>query len=349
MPRPLRILIVKLTAIGDVIHAMPVACALRDHLPDATIAWVAEGKAGDLLRGHAALDELIVLPPRWNRSWRTFPEIARDLRGRRFDVALDLQGLRKSALAALLSGARRRIGFTGSPREEFDRWRGGDPYAHEMARQFSWWLSTERVRPTAEHVVDRYLELLRPLGIHSPRVRFDVPEFPGAEQVAEAFGRERSPGEAIAVINVGAARADKLWPADRFAEVARYVAASHALPVVVTWAGEAERRRAEQVVAGAGTAALLAPSTSLAELTALARRARIFLASDTGPLHLAAAVGTPCVGLFGPTPATRNGPYGPQHVAVQKTYAQGGEAMLAIDVASVCAACDEILGRKKRN
>jgi len=337
MPRPLRILIVKLTAIGDVIHAMPVACALREYLPDATIAWLVEGEAGDLLRGHAALDELIVLPPRWNRSWRTFPEIARNLRRRRFDIALDLQGLRKSALAALLSGARRRIGFAGSLREEFDRWRGGDPYAHEMARQCSWWLSTERIRPTAEHVVARYLELLRPLGIESPTVRFDVPEFPGGAQVAEA----------IAVINVGAARADKLWPADRFAEVARYMAASHGLAVVVTWAGDAERRRAEQVVAEAGEAALVAPPTSLTELAALARRARIFIASDTGPLHLAAAVGTPCVGLFGPTPAARNGPYGPQHVSLQNAYGSGNETMLAIDAASVCAACDEILGRKK--
>ncbi len=336
-----RILIVKLTAIGDVLHAMPVACALREHFPNAYIAWLAEGRAGDLLAGHRAIDRRFVAPRRWIKSPSAVWNLRRQLRGQQFDVTIDLQGLTKSAVAAWLSGARRRIGFGG-----------------EMGREVSRIFNRERVLPRSAHVVDRYLELLAPLGVENPSVRFEVPRFPDAATSVERFlARERLVGR-MAVINPGAGWPSKRWPADRLGIVAKNLGTNHGLPSVVVWAGSEEKRWAEEIVALSGGFARIAPSTTLAELAELARRACLFVGSDTGPLHLAAALSTPCVGLFGPMPAERNGPYGPQHIAIQKARLEcssrqrrtaGNETMLAIAVEDVVEACDAIVSRQEQS
>lgn len=333
-----RILIVRTSAIGDVVHGLPVLNALREAMPEAFLAWAVEGRAADLLRGHRALDEIVPVRRGWLKSPGEVWRLRRRLRGLRFDVALDLQGLTKSALVAWLSGAPRRIGFDGRDGRELSRW-----------------LNNERVLPTARHVVDRNLELLRALGVRPAQVRFDLPESPPDRAAVERALASLGLTGAFAVINPGAGWPSKLWPPARFAGVARHLAARWALPALVVWAGDEERGWAEQIVAQAAGAARLAPPTSLAELAALARRAAIFVGSDTGPLHLAAAVGTPCVGLYGPMPAERNGPYGPAHVAVQEVCLTGGsrqrrnagpESMEAISVERASAACDVILARR---
>jgi lipopolysaccharide heptosyltransferase I len=332
-----RILIVRLSAIGDVIHGLPVLNALRDALPEAFIAWVVEGAGGQLLRDHKALDELIVVPRKWLKSPRTVVDLRRRLRALRFDLALDLQGLTKSALAARLSGARRRIGFDG----------------HD-GREVSRWLNNDLVTATRTHVIDRNLELLAPLGITNPAVRFDLQDTPPDAQTAREIMAAARLSDRFAVINPGAGWPSKLWPAERFAGVARFLGTRHSLRSLVAWAGDAERALAEQIVAGSAGFAALAPATSLRELAAVTRRATLFVSSDTGPLHLAVAVRTPCVGLFGPMPSERNGPYGPQHVAVQKACIKGTsrdrrtagpESMQAIAIEDVCHACDRILER----
>jgi lipopolysaccharide heptosyltransferase I len=334
--RHARILIVRLSAIGDVLHGLPVLCALRAALPEAHLAWVVEGRASELLAGHPALDELIVVPRGWLKRPKSVGSLWRRLR-RRFDVAIDVQGLTKSAIAARLSGAPLRIGF-----------------AAPAGRELSPWLNNRLVVATATHVVDRNLELLAPLGIRSSGARFDLPERAEDAATAERILAELCPGAAPALINPGAGWPSKLWPAERFAGVARHLGEVHRLPSLVVWAGAAERGWAEAIVAGSGGWARLAPATSLVELAALARRARLFVSSDTGPLHLAAAVGTPCVGLFGPMPAERNGPYGPGHIALQRVCLTGSsrsrrqannDSMLAISVAQVIAACEQILFR----
>jgi ADP-heptose:LPS heptosyltransferase len=252
-------------------------------------------------------------------------------------VALDLQGLTKSAVAARLSGAARRIGFDGADGRELSRW-----------------LNNELVPPTATHVVDRCLELLAPLGISGARARFELEDTPADAQAAGALLKARQLTR-FAIVNPGAGWPSKRWPLERLAAVARHLGTRHALRSLVVWAGDEERAWAEQIVAYAAGHAVLAPATSLRELAAVARRAALFVSADTGPLHLAAAVGTPCVGLFGPMPAERNGPYGPLHVAVQRVCLQGTsrqrrtagpESMEAISVADVCAACDTILARE---
>jgi len=330
-----RILIVRLSAIGDVIQTMPVACALRERFPQAFLAWAVEERAAALLDGHETLDELILLPRGWLKSPGGVWRLRHRLRSLRFDVAIDVQSLTKSALLARLSGARRRIGF-------------GNPGGRELSK----WLNNQRVDPKSTHVVDRYLELLRPLGIESPAVRFQVPEREEDRAAAEKVLRQMGLDRGFAIVNPGAGWPSKLWPMERYAAVARHLGERRHIPSLVVWAGSTEQAMAEKVAKAAPESAHLAPPTSLTELAALARRARLFIGADTGPLHLAAAVGTPCVGLYGPWPAARHGPYGPQHVALQKMFFEGPTRarrtappiyMESITTEMVCEACDRVL------
>jgi heptosyltransferase I len=332
-----RFLIVRLSAIGDVIQALPLACALRDQFPEASIAWAVEGSVGALLEGHPAINDVIRLRRGWLKSPRGVWRLRQRLRALRPDVAFEAQGLLKAALLARLSGARRRIGF-------------GRPWGRELTP----WLNTETVDTGDVHIVERNLQLLRPLGITSPRVRFDLPEHESDGRAAETMLRTMQRDGPFAVINPGAGWPSKLWPADRYAAVAEHLGNQWRLPSLVVWAGPAERQLAEQIAAASPQNARLAPETSLGQLAALARRARLFIGSDTGPLHLAAATGTPCVGLYGPWPAKRHGPFGPQHVWVQKAFFEGPthkrrhapkSYMEAIQVEDVCQACEEILQR----
>ena len=336
-PKSPRILIVRLSAIGDVVHVTPVLNALRERFSQAFLAWVVEERAAAVLRGHKALDELISLPRGWLKSPGTVWRLRRRLRSMRPDITIDVQGLTKSAIVAWLSGARRRIGFGGY-----------------WGRELSTWVNSELVHTTARHAIDRNLQLLLPLGIESPTVCFQIPEEESEAAAAGQTIRRAGFEEGFSLINPGAGWPSKLWPSDRYAAVARHLGRTWGLPSMVLWNGEEERRCAEQIVAGSDGHAHLALPTTLRELAALARRARLIIGSDTGPLHLAVAVGTPCVGLYGPWPAERHGPYGPQNIAIQKMTFEGStrqrrhassKFMEAIGVESVCEACDLILER----
>ena len=331
-------MIVRLSAIGDVIHAVPVLCALRERFPHAHISWVAERVGAKLLEGHKALDELIVVPRGWLKSPSEVWRLRRKLRELAPQVTIDIQGLSKSAIAAWLSGCRRRIGF-------------GD----EKGRELSPWLNTELVAATDKHVIDANLRLLGPLDIHQPRVRFDLPEQHMAALEADRAIHQLGFQDGFAVINPGAGWTSKLWPPERFGAVAKYLGEHWRLPSLVVWAGEKEKSDAATIVSYSGGQARMAPPTSLPELAAVVRRSQLFVGSDTGPLHLAVAVGVPSVGLFGPMPAERNGPYGPKHIAIQKAAFEGSsrerrsassELMEAITVDDVREACDTILQRE---
>lgn len=180
-----------------------------------------------------------------------------------------------------------------------------------------------------------------------------VPEHPADRQTAQTIVEHNGLEHGFAIINAGAGWPSKLWPAKRFAAVAAYLGSVWNLPTLVAWSGEKEMEIARQIVAGSQNHARTAPPTTLPELAAIARRARVFIGSDTGPLHLAAAVGTPCIGLYGPWPKEVHGPYGPQHIALQKAHFRGStrqrrtapaELMAAITVEDVCQACNTILG-----
>jgi lipopolysaccharide heptosyltransferase I len=323
----MNVAIVKLSSIGDVVHALPVAAALKRHRPAARLTWIAEAREATLLEGHPDVDEVLVADTRgWRRerpgvrAMREALGVARALRARAFDVALDLQGLLKSGVLTALTRAPRRIGLAAPFRRE---WGSG-------------LFTNERVRPpaSARHVVEQYLALLHPLGLAQPAVEFRMPGDVAAETVADEFLASAGikPRDRLVVINPGAGRAGKRWPVERFRALAHGLAAGAGARVVVLW-GPGEEPDARAIAADAADA-VVAPPTTLRELTALVRRARLVIAADTGPLHIAAAVGTPCVGLYGPTSGVRNGPYGAGHRVLQSDDGRVG----SIPVASVLAA-----------
>jgi ADP-heptose:LPS heptosyltransferase len=292
-----------------------------------------------LIEEHPAVDLAIRISKQELRSPLGLWRLRQRLKSQRFDLAIDPQGLTKSALVSWLSGARRRIGF-----------------ARPVGREISPWLQTRLVQSSEAHVVDRYLELLEPLGMNADKAEFRFPASPVARGELALVLNQPSLEHGFAVVNPGAGWDSKLWPAERYAEVAEYLASSHRLSTVVVWAGDRERAWGEEIVAQANGHAILAPKTSLLELGELLRNARLFVGSDTGPLHMAAAVGVSCVGIYGPTRPEECGPYGSGHRTVQAFYqsgsarqrrSAGNNAMRAVSVADVCLGCDEVLLQQK--
>jgi lipopolysaccharide heptosyltransferase I len=329
-----RVLIVRLSAVGDCVQTMPLACAVREQWPDAHLTWVVEKGAAPLVEACDAVDQVIVLPKRFATSPSLLARLRRELRREPFHFTLDPQGLTKSGLVAWLSGARRRIGFS-----------------RPAAREINPWLQTELVASHARHRVPQYLDLLRPLGIDSQQVRFGLTIPPVVEaKVAEFIIQSALEGGYVA-LNPGAGWDSKRWPIECYAEVARHLATC-GTPCVVTWGGAQERDWAETIVTQSRGAAVLAPPTSLLELAGLLQHSRIFVGSDTGPLHLAAALGTPCVALFGASSAVACGPYGSGHVTLQVAHDESAGrkrngadnwAMRRITSDNVCAASELLL------
>jgi heptosyltransferase-1 len=296
-----RILIVKLGAIGDVVHTLPALSLIRRHQPSGYVAWVAErGGPSTLLAENPCLDRLIEIDSRgWRSHWsatKTRAEIGsaiESLRSERFDVALDFQGLLKSAAIGLLSGATRRIGFAyGALREPA-----------------SGLLLTERVRvDDQQHVIQKNLRLVEHLGIpNDGRVEFPLAishedELFSENEISRLGGR-------IAMVNPGGGWPTKLWRTSDYALIADRLWSAFGLPTIVTF-GPGEEQMAREVVQNTRSGAAVALGASLKQLFALARRSSLFIGGDTGPLHLAAAAGAPIVAIYGPTSSVRNGPLG---------------------------------------
>lgn len=290
-------LIVRLGSLGDVIHAIPAAAALRARFPEARIDWVVEPQYVPLLELVQGLDSRIPLDTR--RPGGTLATLM-DLRRVGYTAAIDLQGLLKSAVLARAVGAERTIGFS----REHLRERTASP------------LYTHQVDPSGvQHVIFKNLALLEPLGSRDVQVRF-----PLAVRYSAARDRvtRRFAGAPYALLNPGAAWPNKLWPAERFGAVAAAVEKRFGLKWLVLW-GPGEEELAQQVARASEGAAEPAPETSITDLFAVARGARLLLSGDTGPLHIGGAVGVPLVALFGPTRAERNGPWSAADVVVART------------------------------
>ncbi len=331
------ILICRLSHIGDCVLTLPMALQLRRGFPAARICWAMESPTDQLLADHPAIDEILLIPRKWLKSPSAILETRRRLAERRFDIAVDPQSILKSALLARLSGARTRLGFAG---------------VH--GREKSHWLNNCRVVPQSSHLVDRSLELIQPLigSFGFPGFRLPVPAVAAAS--TQQFLDQQGISGPFAVINPGASWPSKRWETDRFADVARALSEQPGIASVITWAGDEEKRMAEQIVQRAAGSARMAPATRLPELAALLARAAIFVGCDTGPLHIAAAAGTVCVGLYGPTRPGDSGAYGAVHVAIQARYQAGScrqrraapnDAMRDIHVPEVIAGCRLALGR----
>ena len=302
-----RILIVRLGALGDIVHAIPVAAALRRAFPGALIDWLVSAKHREILDLVPVIDRRLVVRDRGDAGGGTsLMSAVRELRRSRYDVVIDLQGLIKSALIARASGSPRVIGFAARYlREPLARLLytdvhdpgGGGMYAFSETR----------------HVVQINLGVLQALGLRTTTVEFPI------ESVDDSCATRMlaQSGGAFALLNPGAAWPNKRWPPTRLAAVAAALHSKRGLRSVVLW-GPGERELADHVVAEARGAAVLAPQTTIADIVALARAAAIMISGDTGPTHIGAAVGTPIVGLYGPTRPERNGPWLPQDITVSR-------------------------------
>ena len=355
-PEQPRILLVRLSAVGDCLHAVPVLVELRRRFPQATLGWAVEEGPYDLLRGHPLIDRFHLYPRRafkrrqgsWLERLRLLGAFRRELRAVRYDIAIDLQGLAKSGLVTWWSNAPRRIGFAGAE-----------------SRELNWLFVNRRVSVPAQcvHVVERNLALLGALDIPPPaRPQWVMPDFAAEDAEMEGFlaplGLGRAPGRRpFAVVNPGASWKTKRWPAERFGAVARGLLERARMPAVVTWAGEEEQTAAATIVQ---TAALpdvhVAPPTGLRQLAALLARAELFVGNDTGPLHLAVALGIRSVAVFGASDPLRNGPYGDGHLVQvgkpechpcwKKTCARGDLACLMdVPASAVLDSCARLLDR----
>ncbi len=299
-----RILIVRTSALGDVVQALPVLTALRRQLPEAVLGWVVEEAMAPVLRGHPDLDALLEVRLRgWRRrplaaaTWREAGRFLARLDAFAPDVALDLMGNHKAGLLAAASLADRRIGLVRADRRE---------------PSSALWMS-ETVPAAGRHAVDRMLGVLAGLGLEPEPARFGGDKlFAGA-----ALPEERRPQEPYAVVVAGAGWANKQYPAAWWGEVGKLLAGDPGLSTVVAPGPGEESLAAAAEAAGDGAVRCL-PGLALPELAALMRGARLVLGGDTGPLHLAHALGVPVCCVMGPTDPERHGPYGAPERAVWK-------------------------------
>lgn len=312
-----RVLVVRLGAMGDVLHALPAVAMLRRALPEAQIGWVVERRWRELLcapgvelagsrgAGRPLVDEVHLVD---TRSWRKRPlnsetgreflAVVRGMRAREYDAALDLQGSIKSAVTAQLAGPKAILGFR-QPRERAARWfydKLVDGRAEHVIEQ-----NVELVQVWLENIgLSRATEALQPGTALLP---CDQASEASIDATLKAMGLGQS---AIAILNPGAGWGAKQWAPARYGELAIRLAARGLRSVVNYGPGEEALAR-EAVAASAGNA--FAISSSLSELMALARRSSLFVGGDTGPMHMAALLGVKTVALFGPTDPARNGPY----------------------------------------
>jgi lipopolysaccharide heptosyltransferase I len=292
----MRLLIVRLSAFGDIIHALPLA--ENAHRAGAEVGWLCESRYRDLLEGNPNIDRLFFADTKaWRadpvgpRTWGELRRLRRGLRGFAPDRTIDAQGLWKSALLARAAGAP-VVGFAASERREGS----------------SALLCAIRVRPAsaARHVVDRNLALLSAVGIPVERRAPDATYLLSRENSDAAAFLAAQP-RPFALYHPGAGRPEKAWGEERFAELARRLEQRSGLHPVLSW-GPGDETRVERMcegVAGARRLPLLPPQG----LARVMRDSRIFIGGDTGPLHLADALGARTLALFGPTDPGRNGPY----------------------------------------
>ncbi|MGA8145449.1 MAG: glycosyltransferase family 9 protein [Candidatus Acidiferrales bacterium] len=327
-----RFLLVRLSSLGDVVHALPAASALRDTFPDARIDWVIDPRWKRLLEGNPDLTEVISHD---RKRPGGIASSIRKLREARYTCAIDFQGLYKSALLAFASGAPRRIGFQSS-------------YAREGLVSV---LYTDRLNPHGPHKVNHNLTLVERAGARVGRPRFPIAVCAEDDEVVTRELNQRGLTE-FYVLNPGGGWVSKCWPGERYGELHRKLAERYGWRGVVSF-GPGEDELARNVICAAGDPAPFAIPLALGPLIALLRRAKLMVSADTGPLHLASALKTPVVGLFGPTDPARNGPFSPGDISLRNprhsitTYRRGASyspAMLSITVEQVLDAVERRMG-----
>lgn len=310
-----RILIVKPSSLGDVIHALPVLHALRRRYPGATISWLVADPFAPLIADHPDLDDVILFDrARFNRVGRRvapsleFIEFLRELRAREYDLAIDLQGLFRSGFLSFASGAPVRIGARG-------------------ARECAWFFYTHRIPVADAHAADRNRAIVRVLGIDCGSMRFDLgvteEERGHATDILRDAGLARD--ASFVAVWPGARWETKRWPADKFVDLLDRL--GEVTPLSPVLMGDPGEKTLCDSIASRSSAhpAVLAGKTTIRQAVALLERAALVITHDSAPMHIAAALDRPLVAIVGPTNPRRTGPYGIP------------DAVLQIDV--TCAPC----------
>lgn len=295
---PKHILIIKLSSIGDVIHALPVSAAIKDTDPEAKITWVVEPPSEPLLRLDPCVDEILLFPKKEFRTLKGFfthfGPMRRALQRHHYDAVLDLQGLFKSAALAYLAPAPR-----------------GQKYGMCDMREGSGCIARPVIGPHAHgHIIERYLDVARAIGCDAP-VRFplDIPAHIEEQARARLTQAGVPVGRPYLALIVGANWANKRWPETHIARLADWAYERGILPVL-TGGGPVDEQRAARIAAEMDIPPInLVSRTTLPQLAAVLKNAVAAVGGDTGPCHLAAALGTPTLMLMGPTDANRNGPW----------------------------------------
>ncbi len=297
------ILIVRTSALGDILHGIPVAAALKERFPECRITWVVDERYREILDGNPWVDRLVtirlkggmrsLLRAEQRRNWIG---VVRFLQKVRFDVAIDLQGLMRSGLITFLSGAPVRIGF---PKDE----------VRETLNRLFTNLRPQEIPPRS-HVIDRNLALLHPLGIYSREKRFSLQVQLSIEAEMQQYllGVDGGKGALRVAVNPAAGWITKQWSPHRYAEIGDRIAETSDATVFILW-GPGERELAEQVKRHMQQPGHLVPEIGLPALAALLKGCDLFIGGDSGPMHLASALGVPVLGLYGPSDPARNGPF----------------------------------------
>lgn len=301
-----RILLIKPSAVGDIVHTLPVLVRLRERFPDARIDWFITPENADLVRHHPALSNVVLFDrrryARFGRDWlatKGVLSMLRTLRRNRYDLVVDMHGQLRSALFTMATGARVRVGF-------------------ERAREGAWLVYSHHIPLLTEsvHAVDRYLWLGRLLGFEPgvPDFRIYLP--PEIDHRLDALlSPHGATGRPLALLVPGTVWQTKHWRVEGFAGVAKYL--EHRGFAVVFAGAPKDRPRVAQVAALCPSACDLTGQTTLAEMIALVRRAAVCVTNDSGSMHLAVAFGRPLVSVFGPTSPVLTGPYGRTEAVVQ--------------------------------
>ena len=329
---PRRILLTHFGSAAEIVQCIPVLVALRHRFPYADIAWLIEESAASLVLDHWAVNRFFIVRHHWFKHFSEVRRIRQRLQSFAPQVAVDPQNSFASSLATWLADAKYRVGF------------GGKQSRH---------LHNVRVVSEEKHQIERNLQLLQPFGVFGSGVGFDMPECEKDRLAARNILHRKGLHGNFALLHVSADSPATRWQEERFGMVAKYLLEQWNLPSLVVWSGfELELRRAESAVHAASGAALQAPWTTLTERRSISKLATIFVGSDTTELQLAAAVGTKCVGLFGPTSAQKNAPFGNGHRTIQaphekehkkRTQASLLEWMDTIQPEMVYEQCDEVL------
>lgn len=296
MDKPQSVLILKLSSLGDVVHALPLANTLKKNLDGLRLGWVVERGFADIVKNHPAVDDVFVferggaLPIRI----RNFFLLIRRIRSKKYDIIIDLQGSMKSVPFILLGGAR-GMGFKRSS---------------SRVDSLSTFFTGLKVEEPGGHIAERYLAFARVFGIEdfdfSARIKIEEPAARAAGGFIKKSGLE---GKKIIIIHPGAAWKTKIWPSDNYAELIDRIHGSMPEAGAAVAAGKADEGAAEYIRKRCRKPPALARGLSLGELSALIDRCDVFIGSDSGPLHLAAGLGKSVLGLYGPTDEIRNGPF----------------------------------------